>query len=158
MSKPLKVTTNDGEHGQEEDHDEEQQPDYHEEGSVGPSLRRSAGSFASPPSVSSTAGRPTFIHGADSDLLLRAAQLVVSPQLLLLEELVVSFPGPPVFIHSVADKVCSRKPSFRSGYSRKLLFHPLGCLCVRTGAEGRFLTRGEISTRQLATRLVDILS
>src|SRR5215208_4711246 len=84
---PLKVTTNDDEHGQEEDHDEEQQPDYHEEGSVGSSLRRSAGSFASPPSVSSTAGRPTFIHGAASDLLLRAAQLIVSPQLLLLEEL-----------------------------------------------------------------------
>ena len=106
---PLKVTTNDDEHGQEEDHDEDQQPDYHKEGSVGSSLRRSAGSFASPPSVSSTAGRPTFIHGAASDLLLRAAQLVVSPQLLLEEELVVSFPGPPVFIHRVADKPHSRK-------------------------------------------------
>ncbi len=27
---------------------------------------------------------------------------------------------------------------------------PLGCLCVRTGAKGRFLARGEILTKQLA--------
>jgi len=117
---PLKVTTNDDEHGQEEDHDEEQQPDYHEEGSVGSSLRRSAGSFASPPSVSSTAGRPTFIHGAASDLLLRAAQLIVSPQLLLLEELVVSFPGPPVFIHRIADRNCLENLDRRQTGARRV--------------------------------------
>src|SRR5215210_4771582 len=32
-------------------------------------------------------------------------------------------------------------------------YSPFGCLCVRTGAKGRFLARREILTRQLATRL-----
>jgi hypothetical protein len=31
--------------------------------------------------------------------------------------------------------------------------HLLGCLCVRTGAKGRFLAREEILTRHLAVRL-----
>ena len=41
-------------------------------------MRRSAGSFASPPAVSSTAGRPTFIQGTAFDLLLQQFALLLT--------------------------------------------------------------------------------
>src|SRR5215216_6565414 len=44
-------------------------------------------------------------------------------------------------------------PSCRQGLFSETPIHPLGCLYVRTGAMGRFLSRGEISTRYLATPL-----
>src|SRR5918997_5127028 len=42
---------------------------------------------------------------------------------------------------------------FRQLWFPETPIRPLRCLCVKTGAKGRFLAREEISTRHLATRL-----
>src|SRR5215210_6779017 len=44
-------------------------------------------------------------------------------------------------------------PSCRQGQFSETSIPSLGCLCVRTGAKGRFRAREQISTRYLATRL-----
>src|SRR5215204_3857102 len=44
-------------------------------------------------------------------------------------------------IHPIADKERSRKPSFRSWVFSETHIHPLGCLCVRSGAMRQLVTR-----------------
>jgi hypothetical protein len=48
---------------------------------------------------------------------------------------------------------CLYSPNCRQGVFPETPIHPLGCLCVRTGAEGRLARRRHHSTRHLATRL-----
>jgi hypothetical protein len=48
---------------------------------------------------------------------------------------------------------CLYSPNFRQGLFSETPIHPLGCLCVRTGAKGRFSRRRDVSSRHLATRL-----
>ena len=70
---PLKDTTKDRDHEEDEDRAENEQPGDHEKNPVSSSRRRSAGPSSFPPPVSSTAGRPAIVHTAPA---LRAAQLV----------------------------------------------------------------------------------
>ncbi len=56
--------------------------------------------------------------------------------------------------HRVLQPSCAPySPNFRQDVFPETHIHPLGCLCIRTGAMGRILARGEILTRHLATRL-----
>src|SRR5215208_4634791 len=48
---------------------------------------------------------------------------------------------------------CRYSPNCRQGVFSETPIHPLGCLCVRTGAMGRFLARGQILSSHLAIRL-----
>src|SRR5215203_3621511 len=44
-------------------------------------------------------------------------------------------------------------PNCRQGGFSETAIHPLGCLCVTTGGEGRIVLRRTISSRHLVTRL-----